>query len=182
MQKVQRIVLVGFMGTGKSTVGRRLAKTIAWDFVDTDAEIENITGLTVAEIFRRHGEKRFRSEENLLVKRLNGVHRCVIATGGGTVLNPENWRLLKQEALSVHLYAPVDVILERVGHHPDRPLLKGSREETEALWQQRLSIYRQADWTIDTTVIDIEQVENEILARIERLKEHESSDLAKDRG
>ncbi len=182
MRNAERIVLVGFMGTGKSTVGRRLARALTWDFVDTDAEIEQITGQTVAEIFRRHGETRFRSEENLLVKRLGNAQCCVIATGGGTVLNPENWELLRRDALSIHLYAPVDVILERVWNRSERPLLRGNQEEIEALWQQRLPIYRQADWTIDTTIIDVEQVEHEILARIERWQENESGNLAKDRG
>ena len=96
------IVLIGFMGTGKSTVGKRLAKSLGWEFIDTDVAIEELTGLSVADLFRLHGETRFRSEEALLVKRLSEQKGYIIATGGGTVLNPENWRYLAQHGVLVH--------------------------------------------------------------------------------
>lgn len=170
MFSFKNIILIGFMGTGKSTVGKRLARSLAWNFIDTDVEIESISGLTVAEIFRRHGETRFRSEENLLIKRLSTLENCVIATGGGTVLNPENWELLAGSGIIVGLYANVDTILERVGHRTDRPLLRTSREEIEALWQKRQVVYNRADLTVDTMEKDIEEVEKEILERIEEMR------------
>lgn len=161
--KKQNIVLLGFMGTGKSTVGKRLAKILGWDFVDTDAKIEALTGTSISEIFRKHGETRFRSEEVLLVKRLKERHHCVIATGGGTVLNPENWKELSQRGLMIALYAPLDEIYRRIGHRNDRPLLRGDREEIQALWERRQPIYGKADWVIDTTNRGVDEVVQEIL-------------------
>ena len=180
MELKQNVVLIGFMGTGKSTVGKRLAKLLNWNFIDTDVAIEELTGLSVAELFRLHGEKRFRSEEALLVKRLSEERGCIIATGGGTVLNPENWRLLAGHGILVQLFATVETVLERIGSRPNsRPLLKGSREAIEALWQERQEIYAKADLIIDTTDKDIDEVAGEILARLEG-KVDGSFELAKD--
>ena len=167
MEQVRNIILIGFMGTGKSTVGRRLARTLGWDFIDTDSEIERITEMSVAEIFRRHGETRFRSEENLLVKRLMTRENCVIATGGGTVLNPENQVILSGIGVVISLYAPVEIILDRVGQRTDRPLLKTGREEIEVLWQARQVSYARAEYTVDTTDKSVEEVEGEILTYLE---------------
>ena len=167
MEQVRNIILTGFMGTGKSTVGRRLARTLGWDFIDTDSEIERITGMSVAEIFRRHGETRFRSEENLMVKRLMTRENCVIATGGGTVLKPENQAILSGIGVVISLYAPVETILDRVGQRTDRPLLKTGREEIEVLWQARQVSYARAEYTVDTTDKSVEEVEGEILTYLE---------------
>ncbi|NMA69986.1 MAG: shikimate kinase [Desulfitobacterium sp.] len=156
------IILVGFMGTGKSTVGRRLAKLLDWEFIDTDIEIERLLETTVAEIFKRHGEVRFRSEERLLVRRLADKRKTVIATGGGTVLNPDNWSDLAKSGVVFGLYAPLDVIYQRVGHRNDRPLLRGERKEVEELWARRQPVYNQADYTIDTTDKGIDEVVEEI--------------------
>ncbi|MEL1135154.1 shikimate kinase [Desulfitobacterium sp. THU1] len=161
------VVLVGFMGTGKSTVGRRLAKLLGREFIDTDVEIERLTEMTVSEIFRRHGETRFRSEERLLVKRLADQKGYVIATGGGTVLNPENWQDLAQSGVIIGLYAPLDEIYERIGYRNDRPLLRGDRQIVEELWAKRQPIYNQADWTVDTTDKGIDEVVREIFDRYE---------------
>ncbi len=162
----QNIILVGFMGTGKSSVGKRLAKILGWDFIDTDVEIERLTGLTVSEIFRRHGETRFRSEERLLVKKLKERDQCVIATGGGTVLNPQNWEELSQSGVMITLYAQLDEIYERIGYRNDRPLLKGDREEIEERWAKRQPVYRQADLIIDTTDLGIDEVVQEIICEL----------------
>ena len=90
----KNIVLIGFMGTGKSTIGQRLARKLGMIFVDTDREIEKITGMTVAEIFRKHGEKRFRSEEKLLAHKLAQREGLIISCGGGMPLDPENMKVL----------------------------------------------------------------------------------------
>ncbi|MDI6812328.1 MAG: shikimate kinase [Desulfitobacteriaceae bacterium] len=180
MDPNKNIVLIGFMGTGKSTVGKRLAKSLDWKFVDTDVAIEELTGLSVVELFRLHGETRFRSEEALLVQRLSEQRGCVFATGGGTVLNSENWAFLAQHGVLVQLYATVETILERVGARPNtRPLLKGSRERIEALWQARQEIYARADMIVDTTDKDVDEVAGEILSRLEG-QEDGSRELAKD--
>lgn len=164
MQNKRSIILIGFFGTGKSTIGRRLAQELNWEFVDTDRAIEELTGLSVAEIFRVHGETRFHSEEALLVKRLSEKRDCVIATGGGTVLNPDNWELLARRGWMISLYAPVETILERVkARKSSRPLLKGGKENIEELWLARQKVFAGADLTIDTTGKDVEQIAGEIL-------------------
>ncbi len=160
--KEGNIILVGFMGTGKSTVGRRLAKLLDWEFIDTDIEIERLLDMSVSDIFKRHGETRFRSEERLLVKRLAEKRKCVIATGGGTILNPDNWADLAKSGVIVSLYAPVDVIYERIGYRNDRPLLRGDRKDVEELWAKRQPIYNQANYTVDTTNKGIEEVIQEV--------------------
>lgn len=170
MKQWQNIVLIGFMGSGKSTVGKRLAKALDWEFIDTDAEVERVTGVKVPDIFRRHGEMRFRSEESLVVKRLSGRRKLIIATGGGTVVNPDNWQALAQSALIIGLYAPVETILARIGHRHDRPLLKGSLAEIEELWQSRQKTYAKADLTVDTTEMGIEEVVEYILGALQGAK------------
>ncbi|TGE34205.1 shikimate kinase [Desulfosporosinus sp. Sb-LF] len=177
---MRNIVLIGFMGTGKSTVGKRLALSLAWDFVDTDLEVGEITSLSVSEIFRRYGETRFRSEERLVVQRLSQQEQLVIATGGGTVLNSRNWEALAQNGIIIALHASMEAILSRIGHKNDRPLLKGTREAIEKLWSERQVCYAQADFTVDTSDKNIDEVVGEILARLERMKKNGFSDVAKD--
>lgn len=177
---MRNIVLIGFMGTGKSTVGKRLAQLLAWDFVDTDCVIEEVTNLSVTEIFRRHGETRFRSEERIVVARLSQQEQIVIATGGGTVLNPLNWEALAQNGIMIGLHASIEVILSRIGQKNDRPLLKGPREGIEKLWSERQECYAQADFTVDTSQKNIDEVVNEILAQLGRMDNSEFSGVAKD--
>ncbi|HZK53211.1 MAG TPA: shikimate kinase [Desulfosporosinus sp.] len=172
---MRNIVLIGFMGTGKSSVGKRLAQSLAWDFVDTDLVIGEVTNLSVTEIFRRHGETRFRSEEKIVVARLSQKEQIVIATGGGTVVDPANLQALARNGFIVGLHATVDTILSRVGQKNERPLLKGTKEAIEKLWLKRQECYAQADFTVDTTQKDINEVVNEILARLGRMTDDEFS-------
>lgn len=177
---MRNIVLIGFMGTGKSTVGKSLAQSLAWDFVDTDCEIGEVTNMSVTDIFRRYGETRFRSEERIVVERLSQQEQIVIATGGGTVLNPQNWNVLAQTGIIIGLYASLDVIFSRIGHKNDRPLLRGPREAIEKLWSERQACYAQADFTVDTSQKTIEEVVSEILERLGRLDNCEFSRAEKD--
>ncbi|MGI6118962.1 MAG: shikimate kinase [Desulfosporosinus sp.] len=177
---MRNIVLIGFMGTGKSTVGKRLAQSLAWDFYDTDYLIAEITNLSVSEIFKRHGETRFRSEESIVVTRLSQQERIVIATGGGTVLNPQNREALARNGIVICLHASLDAILSRIGHKNDRPLLRGPKEEIEKLWLERQKYYSQADFTVDTSEKSIDEVVNEILAWLERMDISEYRRDAKD--
>lgn len=177
---MRNIVLIGFMGTGKSTVGKRLAQSLAWDFVDTDYEIGEVTNLSVTEIFRRHGETRFRSEERIVVSRLSQQEQIVIATGGGTVLNHFNWEALARNGIIVGLHASLEAIISRIGHKNDRPLLNGSKEVIEKLWSERQECYAQADFTVDTSQKDIDEVVSEILVRLGRDFNSEFSGVAKD--
>jgi shikimate kinase len=118
------VVLVGLMGVGKSTVGRRLARHLGLPFVDSDSEIEEAVGLPWGELFERYGEADYRDGERRLVARLIDGQVRVIATGGGVFVDPRTRELLKQRAITVWLDAPVDVLAERTSRRNTRPLLK----------------------------------------------------------
>lgn len=141
------IVLVGLMGAGKSTVGRRLAKRLGLDFVDSDSAIEDAAGgASTAEVFERFGEREFRDGERRLVARLVDGKARVIATGGGAFVDPATRRLLNERAITVWLDAPVEVLAERTGRRDTRPLLRdGDRSATLArLAEERRSSYAEA--------------------------------------
>jgi len=163
---MKNIVIVGFMATGKSTVGRRLAQRLGRAFIDTDKEIEAVTGKTVAQIFARDGAVRFRSEEALLVKKLSAREDLVIATGGGIVLDPENVRLLKESGILIALTASPDVICQRARGKKTRPLLaKGDlREKINALLKEREDVYKVAELTVNTGVCTVNETVEQIMA------------------
>jgi shikimate kinase len=119
------IVLVGLMGVGKSTVGRRLAARLRLPFVDADHAIEEAAGMTVAEIFERFGEPYFRDGERRVIARLMDGQPKVIATGGGAFINPETRALILDEATAIWLNAPPAVLADRVRRRDTRPLLRG---------------------------------------------------------
>jgi shikimate kinase len=118
------VVLVGLMGVGKSTVGRRLARRLGLPFVDSDSEIEETVGLPWGELFERYGEADYRDGERRLVARLVDGEVKVIATGGGVFVDPRTRELLKEKTITVWLDAPVDVLAERTSRRNTRPLLK----------------------------------------------------------
>ncbi|USI72195.1 shikimate kinase [Sphingomonas morindae] len=119
------LVLVGLMGVGKSTVGRRLATRLTLPFVDADREIEAAAGLPIPEIFARYGEAGFRDGERRVIARLIDGRPRVVATGGGAFMNDETRALILDKAIAIWLDADVDVLAERVGRRGDRPLLAG---------------------------------------------------------
>lgn len=134
------------MGAGKSTVGRRLARRLHLEFVDSDVEIEEASGTSTAELFERYGERDFRDGERRLVARLIDGTVRVIATGGGAFIDPRTRQLLNERAITVWLDAPVEVLAERTARRNNRPLLrKGNRSETLArLAEQRGPMYSEA--------------------------------------
>ena len=140
------IVLVGLMGAGKSTVGRRLAKRLGLPFVDSDVAIEEASGSSTAELFERYGETDFRDGERRLVARLVEGEVRVIATGGGAFIDPRTRDLLNERAITVWLDAPIDVLAERTGRRNTRPLLRsGNRATTLArLSEERQPMYEEA--------------------------------------
>jgi len=139
-------VLVGLMGAGKSTVGRRLARRLDLPFVDSDVEIEEAARASTAELFERYGEHDFRDGERRLVARLVEGAVRVIATGGGAFIDPRTRQLLNERAITIWLDAPIEVLAERTGRRNTRPLLrKGNRGETLArLAEQRGPMYSEA--------------------------------------
>jgi shikimate kinase len=140
------IVLVGLMGVGKSTVGRRLARRLDLPFVDSDAAIEDAAGLSPAEVFERYGEQDFRDGERRLVARLIDGEIRVIATGGGAYVDPRTRELLNERAITVWLDAPLDILTERTSRRDTRAQLRdGNAKATlERLANERRASYEQA--------------------------------------
>ena len=147
------VVLVGLMGVGKTTVGRRLAKALNLPFKDADAEIEIAAGRSVADIFAERGETEFRAGERRVIARLLDGPPVVLATGGGAFLNPETRRAIKEKAVSIWLRADLDVLVRRVKRRDTRPLLRGGdpREVLERLAAERYPVYAEADLTVETS-------------------------------
>ena len=146
-RQFKNIALVGFMGTGKSTVGQMVAGMLGFRFVDTDEMIENMAGKKIADIFATEGETAFRALERQVVERLKDLVNTVISTGGGLVTNPENLASLKEHSLVVCLWCSAETILRRVGHQTHRPLLRveNPEERIRTLLAERAPFYRQAD-------------------------------------
>lgn len=150
------IVLVGMMGAGKSSIGRRLASRLGIPFIDADAEIESAAGMTIPEIFEKHGEPYFRAGEARVIARLLDNGPQVLATGGGSVMDPQTRALIGQKGISIWLKADIDVLLKRTKRRNDRPLV----EKIKDLLPVREPIYAQADIIIQSrdephdTIID----------------------------
>jgi len=140
------IVLVGLMGVGKSTVGRRLAKRLGVSFVDSDSAIEDASGLPAAEVFERYGERDFRDGERRLVARLMDGEVRVIATGGGAYVDPRTRELLNKRAITVWLDAPVDILAERTSRRDTRVQLRTGDPKAvlERLSRERRPSYEEA--------------------------------------
>jgi shikimate kinase len=146
------VALVGMMGAGKSSVGKRLAARLNLPFRDADEEIEKAAGCTIAEIFDRYGEPAFRDGERRVIARLLSEPPQILATGGGAFIDAETRAEIKRKAVSIWIKAPLDVLVERVGRRETRPLLKNGdpQEIIERLSKQRDPIYAEADIAIDS--------------------------------
>jgi shikimate kinase len=144
---IRNLALVGFMGVGKTTVGRLLADQLRFEFLDTDERIEREAGISVRQIFAEHGEAVFRGMERRLVQSLSDRDHLVISTGGGLIVDPENLADLRQHALIVCLWASPETIYERVRHQSHRPLLQTPDPlgTIRGILAQREPVYRQAD-------------------------------------
>ncbi len=172
------IVLIGMPGSGKSSVGRRLAQRLGLEFIDSDAKIEEAAGgMSVSDIFVRHGEPEFRSLEARVIARLLESGPTVIATGGGAFLNSNTQALIRQHGLSIWLKAEVDILLRRVKRKNDRPLLHGDDPEgvLRRLLSERKTSYEKADITVISREAPHETVVDSI---IEELKKYLSSQPA----
>lgn len=166
---VRNLVLVGFMGSGKSSVGRELARRWHFRFFDTDAIIRNKYRRSIADIFASLGEPLFRDEENNALQDLQHSRQAVIATGGGIVLQPRNHPLLHSLGVVVWLTATEEVIWERVSRNQNRPLLKTKdpRSTIRDLMSTRYPLYRSiADITVETSGLTHQEVADRVLAAI----------------
>ncbi len=147
--KKERIFLTGFMGAGKTSVGKILARKLQYPFIDVDEEIEKNAGTTISRIFEEKGEAAFRLlEEKTLERLVATTSQAVIATGGGIILSPTNRKLMRQEGVWVFLDASLEIIKQRIGHTTHRPLLKSPN--LAKIYKERMPYYRQSEIIINT--------------------------------
>jgi len=165
MRAIHNLALVGFMGTGKSSVGQLVAAQLHFQFVDTDELIERRCGKSITSIFADAGEAKFREYERAVVEELNSSRKTVIATGGGLVANPENFASLKTHALVICLWASPETIWERVRHQAHRPLLQSPDPlaKIRELLAQREPYYRQADVLVNTEMRSIKEIVHQVI-------------------
>ena len=169
MSKQDNVFLVGPMGSGKTAVGRQLARDVGLEFVDSDAEIERRTGVDITFIFEKEGEARFREREKVVIAELTRREQVVLATGGGAILNPDNRRRLESNGIVVYLRTTVTQQLERTRHTQQRPLLLDGDPATilERLMQVRGPLYEAlADISVDTGGQRVRTVVDEIKTRL----------------
>lgn len=164
----RNIIVCGFMATGKSTIGKQLAAKLNYRFLDMDSLIEEETGTTIPQIFETQGESAFRALESQLVARIAGWTGYVIATGGGTIVNPQNLEKLKSCGVVISLTADMQTILRRTGQDDSRPMLQGGDklERIRQLLEQRKPFYAQADIVLDTSTLTIGQVVHALTDRL----------------
>ncbi len=162
------IVLVGLMGAGKSSVGRRLAVRLGLKFIDADSEIEAAAGCSIDDIFELHGEEAFREGERRVIARLLEAPAHVLATGGGAIMDPATRALICEKGISIWLRANLDILVRRVSRRGNRPLLKNRdvREVLKELMTERDPVYATADITVDTIDAPHQTVVTEILRRL----------------
>lgn len=165
------IVLIGLMGAGKTTIGRRLAKKLNMSFADADTEIEKAAGKTVPEIFEEHGEQYFRDGERRVIDRLLQEHPRILATGGGAYMNEATRATIAERGISVWLKADFDLLMKRVRKRSNRPLLKTGDPETvmHKLIEERYPIYGEANIVVESKDVPHDQI---VIACIETLACH----------
>ena len=164
----RNIVMIGMMGAGKTSVGRRLAAALDLPFVDADAEIEQAANLTIAEIFSNYGEDHFREGERKVIARLLDGETKVLATGGGAFIHPQTREKIRQVGISIWLKADLPILMRRVARRNHRPLIAtGDKEATmRKLMQERYPVYEQADITILSCDVPHDAVVDDILKRL----------------
>jgi shikimate kinase len=165
------LYLVGFMGTGKSTVGRQVAKQLGFRFLDSDHEIERLQGKPVSRIFAEEGEPRFRELERKFVEDGHPAERCVVACGGGLVVPPGMLELLRRRGVVICMHAPIETILQRTMHTNHRPLLQVEDREQRLreLFAQREEIYRRTGTMVLTDSRPLREIAGHVL-RVYRLE------------
>ncbi len=168
---MKNIVLTGFMGTGKTKVGRELARLLDLKLIDIDAEIEKAENTTINEIFRKFGEPGFREMETEMIKKISQKKNIVISTGGGAVLRDENINLLKENGVIICLTASPETIFKRLQDNSDRPLLRTGNpfERIRELLNFRKPYYEKADIMIDTENKTPLRIAEEIIEQIRNM-------------
>jgi shikimate kinase len=162
------LVLVGMMGAGKSSIGRKLAQRLALPFVDADSEIERAAGMSISDIFAKHGEPYFRSGEARVIARLLDGGPQVLATGGGAFMHPQSREAIRAKGVSIWLKAEYDVLLKRIKRRGDRPMLKTDdpAETLRRLMEERDPVYAEADVTVHSRDVPHEIIIAEIISAV----------------
>ncbi|CDN49779.1 shikimate kinase [Neorhizobium galegae] len=167
----RNLIFVGLMGAGKSAIGRLVAQSLSIPFIDTDAEIEKVSRMTISELFAAYGETEFRALETRVIERLLRGGPRVVSTGGGAFINENTRHQIKIGGISIWLKADLDVLWERVNKRDHRPLLKteNPRQTLENLMIQRYPIYAEADVTVLSENVRKDVMVNEVLAAVANL-------------
>ncbi|TET53063.1 MAG: shikimate kinase [Actinobacteria bacterium] len=169
MLERKNIVLIGFMGSGKTVVGRELAKILSYELKDTDSIIEERTKKKIEDIFLQEGEDHFRNIEAQVIDELSSLRKKVISCGGGAILRKENVLVLKETGVLIYLKAPFEVLYDRIKMSTNRPLLKVKEPEQAAkkLLEARQHAYEQvADFSVDVSDRPISEIVSEIEKRV----------------
>lgn len=166
LKRTPGLYLLGFMASGKTTIGKAVADQLGWDFADTDTEIEREQGISIADIFGRHGEAHFRDlEADALrrhVARIESGHPWVLALGGGAILRPANWDLIRENGVTIWLDCPLEIVRRRLGDDITRPLAR-DRAGVAKLYQIRRPFYSRADFRIEIDSDDVSETASRIL-------------------
>lgn len=173
VQQRKIIAIVGLMGVGKTTISAKLAEKLKFYFIDCDQEIEDREHKSIAEIFSQNGEKYFRQIEAQTIAEISERdEEIVLSLGGGAFMNDDTRKLLKEKAITIWLFAPIDEILQRIGHKNNRPLLnqKNKREVLEELALKRYPTYEEADLKFNTAETNNEILVRKIIQKINELK------------
>ena len=162
------IVLIGMMGAGKTTVGRRLAAKLGRHFIDSDEEIEKAAGMAIEDMFVAHGEAEFRAGEARVIARILRENDIVLATGGGAFINPDTRGLVKSSAVSVFIAADFELLFSRVSRRHNRPLLKTAnpRQTLRTLIEARYPVYAEADVTVQSQDVPQDVVAGEVIEAV----------------
>jgi shikimate kinase len=163
MKPVPGLYLVGFMASGKTTVGRALAQELGWPFIDIDTEIEAREGSAISQIFLERGESRFREVETEVIRQFSGGSSAVVALGGGAFVQPANRELIANHGVTVWLDCPLEIIRKRLGDDSTRPLA-ANRNGLEKLFADRRPHYARADYRIDVNTDDLPEIVRRVLA------------------
>lgn len=167
----RNLIFVGLMGAGKSAIGRLVAQTLSIPFIDTDAEIEKVSRMSISELFAAYGETEFRALETRVIERLLRGGPRVVSTGGGAFINENTRHQIKIGGISIWLKADLDVLWERVNKRDHRPLLKteNPKQTLENLMTQRYPIYAEADLTVQSQNVRKDVMVNEVLSAVASL-------------
>lgn len=166
LKRTPGLYLLGFMASGKTTIGKAVADQLGWEFADVDTEIEREEGISIADIFDRHGETHFRDlEADALRRHVAGIesgHPWVLALGGGAILRPANWDLIRDNGVTIWLDCPLEIVRRRLGDDITRPLAR-DRAGLAKLYEFRRPFYSRADFRIEIDSDDTSETASRIL-------------------